>query len=849
MTNLSVPQESHAQDKKSRYEKIQERKNKANRKLKRRGDKSRKARKSFTKFKQKSKQGDRAYKGDIAGRKVKSKISPSRRSKAVHPQPNPYAGRSRQSEASRAKAFNRTIRYSQKPRERAWKGNISGNKLQNKGFRSEKRRLVPQTSPYLKRNRSGERDGARFSGQGFKGIRSVSGRSRNALKSTRIVPRSASGAYRVRKKERPYAIRERSKWESAFKGDITGRKFQTKRTTDRPGVKKPPVINSSFKGKGRRGDRAYKGQITGGYKSVSSYKEKAWNKDISGNKLRVRTSQQPKFNDAHFKVYPKGKRKGDEAYKGKLSGGGYKTAGRKIERTNKSLPQKPPGAGSERAVRFQGNIKAQKPLKGGGSVSGRWNNNGKAIQGRGLKDQDQRTTRFQGNLKASKPLKGGGSVSGKRWNNKGNPIQGRGLKDQDQRTARFQGNIKAGKPLKGGGSVSGSWNNKGNPIQGRGLKDQDQRTARFQGNIKAGKPLKGGGSISGKSWNNKGNPIQGRGFNDQDQRTAKFQGNIKSSKPLKGGGSIARNQWNNKGKPIQGRGYRDQDERAAKFQGNIKGGKPLKGGGSVSRNRWNNDGEALTQKPQSPQIYWATQFKGRFKRKSKSEITEQDKKIAGFSGNIKKWKYNTGPLPEHQYTGRFKRNYKPVQNPNSARGALKGKGMGNVDKKMADFTGNIKQWKYKTGPLDEMKYEGRFKLNAKYKRNPNASKEALLSKVSKSSTDQKAAKFQGRFKMTASYKKKPNAADGAMRGIGPSKAAISASNYQGNLKMKKGRFGDKHPSFKFDDKPNGTVEKTKFSFKLLWSKLFKKSENQPKFLKEKPRRPRYDKGEEGLWNE
>ncbi len=799
LLNLTSTPEVQAQDKKSRYEKIQERKNKANRRLKRRGDKSRKARKSFTKFKQKSRQGDRAYKGDIAGRKVRSRISPSRRSRAVHPQPNPYAGRSRQSEASRAKAFNKTIRYSQKPRERAWKGNISGNKLRNKGFRSERSRLQPQTTPSSRR-RIGERDGARFSGQGFKGIRSISGRSRNALKSRRVVPRSASGAYRVRKREKPYAIRERSKWESAYKGDITGRKFQTKRTTDRPGIQNPPLINSSFKGSGRRGDRAYKGKITGGYKSVSSYKEKAWNKDISGNKLRIRTSQQPKFNDAHFKIYPKRKRKGDQAYKGKLSGGGYKSAGRKIERTSKSLPQRPPAAGAERAIRFQGNIKAQKPLKGGGSVSGRWNNNGKAIQGRGLKDQDQRTAKFQGNIKAGKPLKGGGSISGKTWNNNGKPVQGRGLKDQDQRTAKFQGNIKAGKPIKGGGSLA-----------------RDQ-------------------------WNNKGKPVQGRGYRDQDERVAKFQGNIKASKPLKGGGSVARNQWNNKGNPIQGRGYRDQDERIAKFQGNLK------------------------QRP-------------------KSDVTDQDKKVAGFTGNIKKWKYNTGPLPEHKYTGRFKRQYKPVQNPNSARGALKGKGVGNVDKKMADFTGNVKQWKYKTGPLDEMKYEGRFKLTSKYKRNPNSNKEALLSKVSKSSTDEKASKFQGRFKlstnykrnpnsskeampgkpplsattkamrfqgrfkMTASYKKKPNAADGAMRGIGPSKAAISASNYQGNLKMKKGRFGDKHPSFKFNDKPNGSVEKTKFSLKLLWSKLFKKSENQPDFLKEKPRKPRYDKGEEGLWNE
>lgn len=769
--SFGVDNTAHAQEK-SRYEKIQEKKNKANRRLKRRGDKAKKARLPFWKFRNKSRQGDKAYKGDIAGRKVRSRISPTRRSRAAYPQPNPYAGRKFRSEASRAKAFNRAIRYSKKPRERAWKGDISGSKIRNKGFRSERRRLTPQTNPYFGRRKgTGEQDGARFSGQGFKGIRSISGRTKDALKKKRITPRSSSGAFTVRKRKKPYAFRERSKWESAFQGDITGRKFQTKRTEERPIIQKPPKIKYSFQGKGRRGDRAYKGQITGGYKSATSGKERAWKGDISGTKLRLRTSERPKF---------------------KQTGINYKTAGRKMERISKALPQKLPGASTQKAIRFQGNIKATKPLKGGGSISGRWNNNGK-------------------------------------------------------------------------------------PIQGKGFREQDQRIAKFQGNLKGGKPRKGGGSISGERWNNNGRAIQGRGYRDQDEQVAKFQGNIKSGKPLKGGGSISGKRWNNSGKPIQGRGYRDQDQRIAKFQGNVKVG---------------------------------------------DKSRKQDRKIAGFSGNIKQWKYQTGPLDEMKYEGRFKRTSKYIKNPNAADGAVRIR-RPNLDRNIANYTGNIKQWKYKTGPLDEMKYEGRFKRTSKYKRNPNAADNALLSKVSKKAQDRdiakfqgryklsanykknpnaadealptrvakgandkkmadfqgrfklttnykrnpnsskealpgraplsatsKAMRFQGRFKATANYRKRPHAADGALKGIGPSKAAISASNYQGNIKMKKGRFGDRHPSYKFDGKPQDNVmAKTKFSLKVLWSKLFKKNENQPQHLKEKPRKPRYDKGEEGLWNE
>jgi hypothetical protein len=40
------------------------------------------------------------------------------------------------------------------------------------------------------------------------------------------------------------------------------------------------------------------------------------------------------------------------------------------------------------------------------------------------------------------------------------------------------------------------------------------------------------------------------------------------------------------------------------------------------------------------------------------------------------------------------------------------------------------------------------------------------------------------------------------------------------------------------------------NFKLWWSKLFfKKNETLPDHLKDKGRKPRYDKGEQGLWND
>jgi hypothetical protein len=39
------------------------------------------------------------------------------------------------------------------------------------------------------------------------------------------------------------------------------------------------------------------------------------------------------------------------------------------------------------------------------------------------------------------------------------------------------------------------------------------------------------------------------------------------------------------------------------------------------------------------------------------------------------------------------------------------------------------------------------------------------------------------------------------------------------------------------------------NFKLWWARLFKKEETQPDHLKDKGHKPRYDKGEKGLWYE
>ncbi|MEL7002931.1 MAG: hypothetical protein AAFN93_09390 [Bacteroidota bacterium] len=724
ITAISVvtPHSTLAQNRsKSELEKKNDRKNKANRRKKRRGDKAKKGTRTqrYTKFKTRSRQGEKAYKGDITGRKLITKTSP-RRSSAAKANPSPYAGRSRQGEGSRFKARSVNPRYSSRARERA-------------GFR---------------RGRDASNNTFRISFIGKKSYRKASSTTRSAsrpsernIKVKRIVPRSSSGAYVTRRKRGPYSsFRKKTKWERASSGDIAGRSLRLRKTTERPTIKSPRQVRFTG-GSRRRGDRPYSGKAKRGYVSATKSPENAWNKSISGFKLKKKRSKRPKYNSPQFQTFKRGPKTGDTPFRGKSPFNGYKSATRK-------------------------------PEKGGQ---------------RKLAVREPRTKtgfNFRGNIKAGKPLKGGGSISGRTWNNRGKPLQKGGPSRQDGRIAKFQGGIKGGRPQKGGGSISGKrWNNGGKPLQNSGPNRQDTRIAKFQGGIKGTKPQKGGGSVNRNGWNNRGKPLQNDGPNRQDNRISKFQGGIKAgrNKPLKGaGGSVTILPWNNKEKPITKDGLTPEDYRIVKHRGNIKRKK-----------------------------YVVNPSSGKDANKVRSRPGSYDKMVA-FQGRVKR-----------------KRKYK--QNPSAGDESLKN---------IAPSEATAKAYKF----------QGRMKRTWKYKRNPSTGDESLKN-IAPSGTTSQAYKFQGRFKLTSTYRKKPYAGKDALKGIGPSRATVKASNYQGNIKMSRKRLEDRHPSFKYaSGKKTSVQEKDKFfSFKLLWAKLFKKNEDQPDNLKEKNRRPRFDKREKDLW--
>ncbi|MBA4056322.1 MAG: hypothetical protein C0490_16525, partial [Marivirga sp.] len=372
--------------------------------------------------------------------------------------------------------------------------------------------------------------------------------------------------------------------------------------------------------------------------------------------------------------------------------------------------------------------------------------------------------------------------------------------------------------------------------------------AKFQGKIRGGRPFKGGGSVSGRTWNNDGRALAVR-TPQQGARAALFQGNIKSQRPLKGGGSVSGKLWNNNGQPLVARTPK-QGARAALFQGNIKSKRPDKGGGSVSGRLWNNN---------------ETPVAGRTPPASA-------RKISGYPGKMKRFEVQPGFGDQGEsFTGyiklkRFKKEY--IQNPNASDESAKKRRPNKTAHQSAGLQVKVKRPGYvenknsseeallKLKPSKNSYQAGELQVKVKqkeYGKKPHGAEGALPGlKPTRSSV--KASEYARSVRRTWDYVHNPSSADEALKTREPGKAFARSAAYQGNIKMQKFTLFEKnrslHPDTKFIKTNKNNVDEEKdavTNFKLWWARLFKKQEAQPDHLKYKGKKPRYDKGEEGMW--
>jgi hypothetical protein len=100
------------------------------------------------------------------------------------------------------------------------------------------------------------------------------------------------------------------------------------------------------------------------------------------------------------------------------------------------------------------------------------------------------------------------------------------------------------------------------------------------------------------------------------------------------------------------------------------------------------------------------------------------------------------------------------------------------------------------------------------------------------------------------YFRNPNSSRLALKVAAPGKATARIKDYQGNAKMKKYSGGNLHPDAEFAHSLRDNVKEERtllMNVKLMWSRLFRKSETQPDNIKQKVKPPKYDKREKGLW--
>lgn len=531
-------------------------------------------------------------------------------------------------------------------------------------------------------------------------------------------------------------------------------------------------------------------------------------------------------------------------------------------RSNQPLLAKAPGANANFMRKDLSKLRGIKPLKGGGSISAqmkRGQNSPIAVRTPGNPRAASMQANYRGTTPFFKPPKGGGSISGFQRNNNNMPVPVR--QPKDQRAARFQGNykgflpqnraarnfsqeglsyagnIKSSRPLKGGGSISGSWNNKGQPIAVKTPGSASVRIATFQGNLRGGP----------KQFSQAGYGYSG----DIRQRKKSFSregydwaGYAKASKPLKGGGSVSGQLWNNKGQPLPNK-Y--AASKAAKFQGNLpfarksfsregydwagydRTRKPEKGGGSISGQLWNNKGQPLPARTptgkQASEVAYSGRIKlSRFKReyvRNPNAVEEALKKHSPYE-NV----YSVNNI-----TTRVKQK-ETSKNKLSAKGALLGLPPSRATVKAGEYSGTMKRyWEYKHNPI---------------------SADASLKTIKYSKSFANATSYAGKVRLTKNYRHAPNADKDALKVLAPGRAYAKIGDYQGNIRMNKFNHKKHFPDATFAHNRDNNVkgERTIFTnIKLLWAGIFKRQSTQPDAVKDKVRKPRYDKKEKELWKD
>jgi hypothetical protein len=668
---------------------------------------------------------------------------------------------------------------------------------------SQTRHVYPQQGPYVNNPSKVPNDKPRFSKSYSSGHRRVTtppkdGQQKwNAVQAQRVTVRSATGRTKNTFSQKgPYVHNPSRKPKPAQR--IVSNQSQVARLQGSPSVKPPSTMGKRVKG--RSASRPYISN-----KSINAFAG-FWNKkpkgekpyvkgDLAGKPLRKKNFETrfPKLVNPTSNIVKAKKPRDDKAYKGKAAGRFSSATREQGKRAwTGDIAGRRVRGGKDKGIK-QSPVgipvfppKRSKPKLGDTPYKG-------TIPGGGYRSATKtHEGKISGRLTGKPPGRGvigASTYSGTTRVRKGFGEQG----------ANYSGTFKAKRAAKGGGSVSRSgWNNEGQPLVGTPPLRRNIGYALFAGNKRTRVAAKGGGSVSGKLWNNREAPLTGKAPSGRAMAVGSYQGNIKFTKttPGKEIGGVPKKTRSTS--PVM----RDQGEEfAGVFR--VRKKEPSKQVGGIAKSQ-------LVKKPEKPGKEIAG-FPGKFKDTS-PVFRDQGEEFTGF---IK--------LPRSQY----------VKNPYAAtKDALK---RSKPDKTADRYNILVTKVKQKA-----------------YGEKPHAAEGALKGIVA-SKSSMKASEYYKALRLKYDYVANPSSSKEALKTREPGKAFPKATDYQGNIKMKKFELFAKkglHPDAKFvkTNKNNVDEERSMLTnFKLFWAKLFGKEDTQPAHLKDKYRRPRYDKGEGDIW--
>jgi hypothetical protein len=833
-----------------------------------------------------TKKGERARTGDISGQKRVRQKSVRTERVSGYPQPNPYVGRKIRTEKSRAKSNKReirSIRSATKPSE-------------SRKPRSQSRPVTATAAPKVKTKRNVYRNHERRGGErstnkdiAGKKLRTKNTRSAGHMEGGGVLtgidryearPRNDEGE-RYRKTRRPATPRSVTRppeTSPKLKGSVYASR-KNSRSRIFTGAKKAKKVRSLSQ-PSRKGEKTIFGgkYNAGSVRSVSGYTQARSRKgpgtpiSLSGRRKRYKQKNTYLGKDRHF---------GENSSTKDIAGRNLRTRNYKSYNPRWDAKKfRPYSRGSGRLTSEYSSAIPRSSRRAG------WNNSGVPLQGRGRNANSEAISGYKGKMRASGVPSYGrgpeGAYKGKmrasgvpsygrgpegaykgKMRSSGIPGYGRGPEGAYKGKMRSSGISGYGRGPEGAykgkmrasgisgygrgpeGAYKGKMRASGVPRYGRG------QESFYSGRKKAKKPLVGGGSIT-RGWNNGGVPLMKKGRNANNEsiagykgkmpisampnysksREGSYAGNMKAKKPLKGGGSITR-RWNNNGEPLVGKGRNANSEAISGYRGRMpisampsygkskegvyagkmKAKKPLKGGGGSITRHWNNKEEPLIGRGQSGTDKDRLVYQGNMKAK---------KKIKGGGGSITRQWNNKG---------------EPIE----------GKGRTATDEDILAYQGKMRAaGRGDIGPSEGMN-RGRTKslsfIRLGDPTHMGLHKEAHNKKVNNRLPKELSRKERLRMK----------GADGLDNG--KSRAftfwAIGDPTHGGLLRSPSQAKGRLHPSSSYtaSNKSRNSIEEKEqpVKLKIWWAKLFKKNSNQPDSVKEKPKRPRYDKDERSIW--